>query len=349
MRMRRVDADADNRLDAAATRILASPATELLADGMRVAWPLFLLGWFAWQTWHRISLFVTLNFPMGIDARIYYRGVLAWLHGGNPWNATVSAGGAAYHYAGSPVTTVILAPAGLVSEDVFTAAWLVVTWLSAVVILRRVHLPLWWLLFPPISEALFSANPQLVVLALLLANRSWLAAVATGLKVYAFIPLFGEGRWRAIGVAVAFNAATILVAPGLWARYIQEFGTISSRLANESIFGFSAFYDPPLLALTAGALILLAIRDRRAAGWLAVPAAWPASQLHYSTMALPVMSPVLAFGLAIPDLRLPPVIIVIEVVRRLLAPPVTRYLDRRRPGDPTTGSMAGPTAIRTTD
>ncbi|HZL32534.1 MAG TPA: hypothetical protein VFC81_00990 [Verrucomicrobiae bacterium] len=305
-------------------------AAERLTKGVRLAWPIFLCAWFAWQTYQRISFFVVRNFPLGIDARIYYRGVVAWLGGGNPWDATVVVGGSAYHYAGSPVTTVLLAPAGLLSEDVFTGLWLVLTWVAAAWILRRVHLPIWWLLFPPISEALFSANPQLIVLALILADRSWLAAIATGLKVYAFIPLAGEGRWRAIGVAVVFNAATIVIAPGLWLRYIDLFGTISGRLEYESIQGFSAFYFPALLVLTIVALGLLALRDRRAAGWLAVPALWPASQLHYSTMALPVMSPLLAFFLAIPILRLPPEIILVEVGRRLLAPTVTGYFARRR-------------------
>ena len=37
--------------------------------------------------------------------------------------------------------------------------------------------------------------------------------------MYAFVPLFGETRWRQIGVAVLFNAATILIAPGLWLDY----------------------------------------------------------------------------------------------------------------------------------
>jgi len=158
------------------------------------------------------------------------------------------------------------------------------------------------------------------VLALLLADVGWLAAIATGLKVYAFIPLFGEGRWRTIALAVAVNAATILIAPTLWSQYIQQFGAISSRLEFESIQGFSAFYFPPLLVVLVVALALLALRDRQAAGWLAVPAIWPASQLHYSTMALPEMTPLLAFFLAIPILRLPPEIILVEVVRRLLTP-----------------------------
>jgi len=317
----------------------AANAMAVAALGLaRRAWPFVLCAWFAWQTWQRISFFLIRNFPAGIDARIYYRGVLAWLNGANPWDAGVSVGGATYHYAGSPVTTVLLAPAGLLSEDMFTAVWLVLTWVAAIWVLRRVHLPLWWLLFPPISEALFSANPQVIVLALILTKGSWLAAIGTALKVYAFIPLAGEGRWRAIGVAILVNAATIPIAPGLWASYLNQFGAISIRLEFESIKGFSAFYYPGLLVITAIAIGLLALRDRRAAGWLAVPALWPASQLHYSTMALPVMSPFLAFFLAIPFLRLPPEIIVVEVVRRLLAPTVSGYVaslwSRRRSAPP---------------
>jgi hypothetical protein len=312
------------------TRVLASPVTATVTGWVRRAWPVFLFAWFAWQTYQRISFFVVRQFPFGIDARIYYRGVVAWLQGGSPWDAAVTVGGTSYHYAGSPVTTVILAPAALLSEEAFTAVWLILTWAAAAWTLRRLNLPIWWLLFPPISEALFSANPQLIVLALILADRTWLAAIATALKVYAFIPLAGEGRWRAIAVAVVVNAATIVIAPGLWSRYIELFGTISGRLEYESIQGFSAFYFPGLLVLSVIALGVLALRDRRAAGWLAVPAIWPASQLHYSTMALPVMSPLLAFFLAIPILRLPPEIILIEVARRLVAPYVTGYLDSRR-------------------
>jgi hypothetical protein len=285
-----------------------------------------LLAWFAWQTYARISFFVDRDFPVGLDATIYYRGVVAWLNGANPWDAAVTVSGYAYHYAGTPVTTVIMAPAALLSEDVFTAAWLVLTLLATIWTLRRLGFPIWWLLFPPIAEALFSANPQLVVLALLVANHAAASAVATALKVYAFIPLFGESRWRQIAVAVAINAATIAIAPGLWLDYLRQFGSISTRLESESLQGLSAFYFPALLAVTVLALVILALRDRRAAGWLAVPAVWPSSQFHYSTMALPVMSPLMAVLLAVPMLRQPPVVIVLEVARRLVAPWVARRL-----------------------
>ena len=291
--------------------------------------------WFVWQTYARISFFVRLNFPLGIDATIYYRGVVAWLDGTDPWAASLAVNGYAYHYAGSPVTTVLMAPASLLGEQLFTYCWLGLTLAATVWTLRRLHFPLWWLLFPPIAEGLFSGNPQLVVLALLVANNSVASALATGLKVYAFIPLFGETRWRQIGIAVLFNAATILVAPGLWLDYLRELGSISSRLEVESLQGLSAFYHPMLLAICVVALVLLALRDRRAAGWLAVPAIWPSSQFHYSTMALPVMSPLLAVLLAYPYLQLPPVAIVLDIVRRLVKPSIMRVLTT--PGPPAEG------------
>jgi hypothetical protein len=47
-------------------------------------------------------------------------------------------------------------------------------------------------------------------------------------------------------------------------------------------------------------------------------------------MALPVMSPLLAIFLAIPLFHLPPEIIIVEVVRRLLTRPVSGYVARFR-------------------
>ena len=291
-----------------------------LDPNLRRLGSILLFAWFAWHTYARISFFVDRHFPVGIDATIYYRGVAAWLHGGNPWDAAVRVGGSTFHYAGSPVTTVLMAPASLLGEQAFTIAWLVLGAVAATWTLRRLGFPIWWLLFPPIAEALFSGNPQLVVLALLVANGPLASAIATGLKVYAFIPLFGERRVRQIVAAVALNAATIAIAPGLWLDYLRRFGAIASRLAAESYGGLSAYPVPALLAVTCVALLVLALRDRRAAGWLAVPAAWPSTQFHYSTMALPVMTPLLAVLLSIPQFQLPAEVIILEIGRRLVTP-----------------------------
>ncbi|HEX2755790.1 MAG TPA: glycosyltransferase family 87 protein [Candidatus Limnocylindrales bacterium] len=303
-----------------------------LLPAIRWVGTFLLVVWFAWQTYDRVTFFTNQGFPVGIDATIYYRGVVAWLDGGDPWDAAVVVNGWSFHYAGSPVTTVLMAPAALVSEVTFTRIWVLATWASAVWTLRRLNLPLWWLLFPPIGEALFSANPQIVVLALLVANHPLASAVATGLKVYAFIPLVGEGRWRHAWAGVGLVGATAVIASDLWIDYIGKLGFISRRLMDESTKGGSAFYYPELLAVTVLALVLLALRDRRTAGWLAVPAVWPASQFHYSTMALPVMSPFLAVFLALPATHAAPIAIVLEAGRRLIQPLVMRLV----------ASLAGP-------
>lgn len=299
-----------------------------LLPAIRWVGTVLLIVWFAWQTYDRILYFAGNGFPIGIDATIYYRGIAAWLQGGDPWDAAVVVNGWSYHYAGTPVTTVLMAPAGLVSEAAFTRLWIMATWVAAVVLLRRLKLPLWWLLFPPMAEALFSANPQIVVLALLLARHPVASAVATGLKIYAFIPLLGEGRWRHVWAGIGLIGATAVIASDLWIDYIGKLGFISNRLMQESIRGGSAFYYPELLAVTVLALVLLALRDRRTTGWLAAPAVWPSSQFHYSTMALPVMSPFLAVFLALPATHAAPVAIVLEVGRRLIQPPLMGLIAR---------------------
>jgi hypothetical protein len=57
--------------------------------------------------------------------------------------------------------------------------------------------------------------------------------------------------------------------------------------------------------------------DLRAAGWLSVPALWPSSQFFYSAFALPVMSPILAIGLAVDQRGLPAQVICVYAAWRL--------------------------------
>lgn len=286
---------------------------------------LALATWFAGNAYLRIAGFIRARVPVGQDIHIYYRGVQAWLHGLDPWAAAIVVSPkAVFNYAGSPATTVLLAPSALLSEGKFTVLWLGLTALSAVAIVRWLRLPFWWLLFPPTVEALYSGNPQIVVLMLLLAGagRTGLLAdsIAVGLKVYAVIPLLAERRLRRICLALVLTLATFAIAPSLWIRYVEEFGSISARLAYQSSKGWSAFYFPILLVPTTVAILFLGRRDPRAAAWLAVPALWPSSEFHYSTFAQPVMTPILAILLAVPVLRLAPVAIMIEIAWRFLAP-----------------------------
>ena len=301
-------------------------------ERLRLLGQIALAAWFILQSYQRIARLLRDEVPLGQDIQIYYRAVQEWLAGGDPWSASVAVNPhAIFHYAGSPATTVLLAPSALFSEGQFTALWLVLSALSAVAIVRWLKLPIWWLLFPPTVEALYSGNPQLVVLMLLLAGagRAGVAAdtIAVTLKVYAIVPLLAERRPRRIVYALGLTLATVVVAPFLWTDYLTQFGTISARLERESAGGFSAFYHPVLLVPTAIAIILLWRRDRKAAGWLAVPALWPSSEFHYSTFAQPVMTPILAVLLSVyAQQGLVPVAIMLDVFWRFAAEPVRTRL-----------------------
>ena len=301
-------------------------------ERLRLLGQIALAAWFILQSYQRIARLLKDEVPLGQDIQIYYRAVQEWLAGGDPWSASVAVNPhAIFHYAGSPATTVLLAPSALFSEGQFTALWLVLSAMSAVAIVRWLRLPIWWLLFPPTVEALYSGNPQLVVLMLLLAGagRAGVAAdtIAVTLKVYAIVPLLAERRPRRIVYALGLTLATVVVAPWLWTEYLTQFGAISARLERESAGGFSAFYHPVLLVPTAIAIILLWRRDRKAAGWLAVPALWPSSEFHYSTFAQPVMTPILAVLLSVyAQQGLVPVAIMLDVFWRFAAEPVRTRL-----------------------
>src|SRR3954447_11887786 len=130
---------------------------------------------------------------IGVDARIYYRGSAAWLAGASPWDAvasyTVSYGTNYYHFAGLPTSVVLFAPATVLPEPVFVAAWVLLTAAAAVFIVRRLGLPAWWLLFPPLLEGTWSGNPGVVVMALIVAGHPVLGGIASLMKVYALVPL----------------------------------------------------------------------------------------------------------------------------------------------------------------
>jgi hypothetical protein len=229
---------------------------------------------------------------LGIDARIYVRAAAAFRFGGDPWDAFVSnPAGSHLHFAALPPTVLAFFPLTFLPEKL--AVWIVIlaSVLSAFWIVRTLRLPLWWLLFPPLMEGVFAANPQIILLALLLSGSSVLRALAPMLKIYALAPLVGE-RWiRALVLAAMFTAASYLIAPDLWHTYFTRGDEITSRLFLESRGGYSAFSNSlPLLVMAVMGAGLLAICDLPAAGWLVAPAVVPASQFHLSTMAMPVLA-----------------------------------------------------------
>lgn len=260
-----------------------------------------LFGWFAFWTW-QVNKGVLFELPyhldtLGIDGRLYYRAAETWLSGGDPWTAytitnTWPASGGYIHFlfTGPPPTVLVFAPFTILPEEVFVVGWFVVTVAAGIYTLRRLSLPIWWLAFPPLAQGILVANPHVVALALLLSSSTLLRALAAPVKAYAAIPLIAERRWRAFAIMAALVGLSALPFLGLWTLYAHDYGQIQSWLMNATHGGFSAARDPRLFAFVAVILAALALIDRRAAGWLAVPALWPAAQYFYASFLLPLRS-----------------------------------------------------------
>lgn len=297
---------------------------------VRIAGQLALAVWFAYWSWQTIRFYFEA-FPyhldvLGFDARIYQHAAQTWLSGGDPWTSYVAqhswgagAGDARYYFTGPPPTVLAFVPFAWLPDGAFTIGWMALTIGSAFYTLRRLGLPFWWVMFPPMTQAVFVGNPHVVCLALLLSGSSALWALAPAAKAYAVLPMMGEGQWRAIGIFALASAVTVVIFWPLWAQYGADYAQIQAWISNATWGGFSATRDLRLFVVVAAVLGALALIDRRAAGWLAVPALWPAAEYFYATFALPLRSPWLLVLLAVPgtqaDAFVPWAIVAYAVVR----------------------------------
>lgn len=213
---------------------------------------------------------------LGIDARHYQRAAAAWLSGGDPWAVTESG----ITFAAGPHTLLFYAPTNLVSLELAVAFWLLLGVAASVWLVRRLDLPVWWVLFPPLAHAVWNGNSQTIALALLVLGGPVAAVGAVGLKLYAAVPLVARPKLLIVSGIVL--AATLLALP--WQLYLDNGLGVSDHLAtawNGSAWRFPILLLPPTL-------LALWVLRRRGAEWLAVPAIWPATQFYYTAMALPV-------------------------------------------------------------
>jgi hypothetical protein len=215
---------------------------------------------------------------LGFDARLYQQAATAWLAGDDPW-AVAEQG---VTYASGPHTLLFYAPTSLLPLEVSVAFWMVVGVAASVWLVRRLELPMWWVLFPPLVHAVWNGNPQSIALALLVLGGPVAAAVGVALKLYAAIPLLTKPRLL-VGAAIAL-AVTLPILP--WQPYIDSGFGVSDHIVTA--WNGSAWRLPILLPPT---VIALWILRHQGAEWLAVPAVWPATQFYYAAMALPALSP----------------------------------------------------------
>ena len=252
-------------------------------------------------------LWVAKPIVFGIDARHYQRATSEWLAGGDPWS--VSEGG--IPFAAGPHTLLFYVPTSWLPLEVSTAFWMILGTAASVWLVRRLTLPLWWVLFPPLTHAIWNGNPQTEMLALLVLGTGLAGGIAAALKLYALLPLAFHPRRLAIAVIVLLVALPLVP----WQLYVEQGFGVGSHLATA--WNGSAWRLPILLPPT---LLALWVLRHRGGEWYAVPAVFPATQFYYVSTALPAVgsTTLIAVFLALPIPLGVPLVVWALAIRELL-------------------------------
>lgn len=277
-------------------------------EGLRVA--VARVGLPAWFVAIDLLWIVRLD-TLAIDASHYQQATSAWLTGGNPWGL----GESGVYFAAGPHTLLFYVPTSLLPLGAAVVLWMAFGVAASAWLVRRLGLPAWWLLFPPLFHAAWNGNPQTIALALLVAGGPFFGALAVGIKLYCGVPLLWRPRDAVVAGLVLL--ATLIVLP--WQLYLAEGLGVSGHLATA--WNGSAWRFPILVPPTLAAIWIL---RRRGAEWLAVPAVWPATQFYYVGMALPALvdRPRVAAALALPMVLMAPLVVMILALLALgEAPP----------------------------
>lgn len=234
---------------------------------------------------------------IGFDARLYQRAAQSMLTGRDPWAQLVIGGSEPIAFAGPPITLLPFVATAWIPADWLVGIMLSSSLATAVWLLRRLQLPLWWLLFPPLIQAILVGNLNVFVVALLVAGHPVAIALATILKVYAAVPAAFVSNWRGLMLAGLFVAVSGPFLP--WGEYIDRFAEVTGTLSAQSWDGRTNVLTSPLAWI--GSCAGLALLGRGRTAWLAVPVLWPATQLHYAVLILPVVSVPLAVAASVPE------------------------------------------------
>jgi hypothetical protein len=246
--------------------------------------------WFAWFGVQEVL--ITLRSPgLGYDALLYRDAAATWLNRGDPWAIT---GGIAF--AAPPPSLLPFVPLAWMPDALLVVTIIAASLVAYLWVLRRLGMPLWWLLFPPFIEATLVGNPNVLILAALVGGHPLAAGVSVVAKVYAAIPLVLQGRWRGIVI----GAGLCLLSLAAWPMYLASLGRVTETLAAQSFGGTPAI--APTFVLVPLAIVGLVAIGRERASWLTVPALWPSVQLGYGVLAVPALtrSPLVAMSLAVP-------------------------------------------------
>ena len=252
----------------------------------RVLW-VVVPAWFV--TISAIRLTVLTETLPGYDGLLYRDAALRWLAGGDPW--ALDTGVAVF--GAPPPTLLAMLPFAIVPDALARIAIVGSGVLASVWVVRRLRLPLWWLAFPPLVDGMYIANPHVFVVPLLIAGAGPLAVF---FKVYAGAVPALLLRWQTIAVTAGLVVVTLPFLP--WTLFFERWPDVSAALASQSGGGgLSVLATPILLPVAIAAAIFI---GRKWLAWWAVPVFWPYTQWYYSSMVLPVATPLAAMALAVP-------------------------------------------------
>ena len=263
---------------------------------------------FAIVTGRLIAPYLALPWALGGDARVYAEAARMWLTGGDPWAEQV---GTAVIFAAPPHGLLFFAPFAMLPPVVIGTTWAVGLFVISTLAVLRLRLPLWWLAFPPLSNAILVGSLDALAFALLVLGPGWLAPIA---KPYAAFGLLAERRFRAIAVAAGLSVVLLAILP--WQRFLAEFGQITAALALHSE-DLSSFGEP--IGMAIGVVALASLGWRRG-WWLATPVLWPSTQLHYAAVSIPGLTRITALFFALPVPGAPLVGVLLAAVLARAAP-----------------------------
>ncbi len=243
---------------------------------------------------------------LGIDARHYQRATDAWLSGADPWKVTESG----IPYASGPHTLLLYAPTSVLPLGLSVVLWTLLGVAATVWLVRRLRLPWYWLLFPPLLHSMWNGNPQSIALALLVAAGPVAASIAVLMKLYAGVPLLG--RWRDLVISGIVLVVTLPLVP--WGMYLADGLGVGVHL--QTAWNGSAWRLPVLIPFV---LVALWVLRRKGAEWFAVPALFPATQFYYVAMATPAIGGrrLVAAALALPMVLMVPIVVIVLAVREV--------------------------------
>jgi hypothetical protein len=218
------------------------------------------------------------------DAQLYVAAARAWLAGADPWRVTMGGDG----FAAPPPTLLVLAPFTVPGGELLLVGTVIV---GAIATIRVLRLPWWWLLFPPLVEAVVSGNLQTWLIPLILWPGGPIAVLA---KVYAAVPLALLGRWRALVITAIALVVTIPLLP--WGLFVADLPLVLEYYRDQAKYALPIWL---VLVLTPLALLALWRIGRERAAWMAVPAL-VAQQWYYATFVMATGSWLAAAVSAVP-------------------------------------------------